>query len=605
MILQSFCPPGHQVLSVVVYPSDYGKERMAEEARHGPRGIWISDQFAFNDEEDGNNGEEMDVDEEDDDNNDDSNDDDDMEEAEDANSNDIDDADNNEEDEQSLYEHPDDNSYSASASDNDSNDSDSQSAADAIEGDFSRPKGSVGLVMHDDLPPRKKLGKKEEGESDFNEVALRQYELSKLRYYFAIATCDSIDTANTLYTELDGIEFENSAMALELRFVPDELDLSSREIRDVSHTLPTSSYKPPEFVINALQHTDVKCTWDEGEKTRSDKLTNFSAWRNLKESDFAQYIASSSEDEAEVNDDVAEQETEQEKKKRMRKLLLGDLASDSDADSEDNQKTSKKSNNKSNNKLAKDDFFNEDKTLEALGEEDELVIEYIPEAEKASILQRKHDKHTTLTPLEMEQQKQSEKKKLKKEKRLAEVEERMLLQQEQESLAQQQASAALKKKNKRGKKQLPDAAAEEIEEVEELQESFRGRKQQQSQDLQQAKKKINKKTPFTAIADDLTTRQKGGVKSSTTVSTDFKLDVHDDRFKQVFEGDANFGIDRTAAEFRETTGMKKILKEQRKKRKLEESASVGDVGGGMEQGHCQGSNEMESLAKKLKQKYQQ
>eukprot|EP01042_Synura_sphagnicola_P031216 gene31216-40185_t len=120
--------------------------------------------------------------------------------------------------------------------------------------------------------------------SDYNAVALRQYELSKLRYYFAIAECDSVDTANALYEALDGVEFENSAMALEIRFVPDVLDLSDREVRDkCSHAPDARRYKPPEFVVNAKQHTNVTCTWDEGEKDREKTLTNFSAWRNLKE----------------------------------------------------------------------------------------------------------------------------------------------------------------------------------------------------------------------------------------------------------------------------------------------------------------------------------
>ena len=35
--------------------------------------------------------------------------------------------------------------------------------------------------------------------SDLDEVLLRKYELSRLRYYFAIAECDSVDTANKLY----------------------------------------------------------------------------------------------------------------------------------------------------------------------------------------------------------------------------------------------------------------------------------------------------------------------------------------------------------------------------------------------------------------------
>lgn len=41
VILQSFCTPGMQVKSVTIYPSDFGRERMKEEAIHGPpKDLW-------------------------------------------------------------------------------------------------------------------------------------------------------------------------------------------------------------------------------------------------------------------------------------------------------------------------------------------------------------------------------------------------------------------------------------------------------------------------------------------------------------------------------------------------------------------------------------
>lgn len=40
VVLRSFAPAGGAVRRVAVYPSDYGLQRMAEEAEAGPRGIW-------------------------------------------------------------------------------------------------------------------------------------------------------------------------------------------------------------------------------------------------------------------------------------------------------------------------------------------------------------------------------------------------------------------------------------------------------------------------------------------------------------------------------------------------------------------------------------
>lgn len=59
------------------------------------------------------------------------------------------------------------------------------------------------------------------------------------------------------------------------------------------------TYQPPQFIVNALQHTNVSCTWDSGERERESKLTNISAWKQLEVSDLQQYVASSEESEEE------------------------------------------------------------------------------------------------------------------------------------------------------------------------------------------------------------------------------------------------------------------------------------------------------------------
>lgn len=340
-VLQSFCPPGKTIDRITVYPSDYGKEKMANEVIHGPPKIW--------------NGIQQESDEDD-----------------------IDGDDSDGEDEGydgiAAIDHDDtaiptetkrsdkwkrNQMVKKGKEDSKENEEKAKVSKSDRKGDFKRLPGTIGLVMQDDLVMRglnrrddaneeelesggeegeenyfdgdlskgnrtDEKGRKVQsqvkgkdkrntlerdkftgagkgdvdGEGGFDEIALRAYELSKLKYYFAVAEISSVDAAESLMTQLDGVELGHSSMMFDLRFIPEDTSFHGRDIRDQCTTVG-SDYQPPDFIVNALQHTTVQCSWDEGEKDREKKLTTISQWRTLQESELLQYIASSDSDDEE------------------------------------------------------------------------------------------------------------------------------------------------------------------------------------------------------------------------------------------------------------------------------------------------------------------
>ncbi|KAJ8545715.1 hypothetical protein K7X08_018298 [Anisodus acutangulus] len=227
LLMSSFLPKGGQIVSVAVYPSDFGLKRMEEEAFHGPVGL-------FDDE----NGKDEDSDDEDDD--------------------------------------------------------------------------------------------------EIDNEKLRAYEISRLRYYYAVVECDSIATADYLYKTCDGVEFERTSNKLDLRFIPDSMEFKHQP-RDIATEVP-ADYEGLDFHTRALQHSNIELTWDEDEPHRIRTLKRQFNDEQLADLELKEFLASdeSENDDSEEGDDTEDKFAKMKiKQDAYRALLQSGEGSDGNNEDDD------------------------------------------------------------------------------------------------------------------------------------------------------------------------------------------------------------------------------------------------------------------------------
>lgn len=190
------------------------------------------------------------------------------------------------------------------------------------------PESELELDDQDDQDNEEKIKdaiiKPDQGE-EFNSAKLRQYQLERLRYYFAILEFSSLSAAKAVYDAADGAEYLSTANFFDLRFVPDGTEFTDDVARDECTRVP-EGYKPNEFITDALQHSKVKLTWDAEDVTRKEVQARAfrGSRKDIDENDLKAYLGTDSSEDEDDDEDQATTKKEQERQKMRALLGLGD-----------------------------------------------------------------------------------------------------------------------------------------------------------------------------------------------------------------------------------------------------------------------------------------
>ncbi|KAL7800196.1 hypothetical protein V8C37DRAFT_364410 [Trichoderma ceciliae] len=410
-------------------------------------------------------------------------------------------------------------------------------------------------------------------DQDFDSDALRAYQLDRLLYYYAVMTCSSKSTAHAIYEATDGTEYQASSNFIDLRFVPDEVTFDD-EPRDQCDKVP-ESYKPIEFITNALQSSKVKLTWDmhpeEINRKESIKRAFKGSRAELDEQDLKAYLAGDSDSEEDEDDDAdgvsgapdgepkltkkelarqkmrealglaAEPESKKSKDGPVGEMevtftpaLSGDKAKKDDKEETTIEKYARKERERKEKKRqaakAKREALNEDDG----GDADDVQVAHEggedsgeDDGEDLGFDDPFFTAEDPAAPISKASVRKEERRKKREAREAAEARD-----------AEEKAHLS--------KVMAEDARDNRVDHLDhfDMNEILRAEKQKDK------KKKYQKKS-----------------RGEVGLQEDFKMDVKDDRFKAVFDSH-EFAIDPSNPKFKATEGMKKLLEEGRKKRKM-------------------------------------
>lgn len=378
----------------------------------------------------------------------------------------------------------------------------------------------------------------EEG-SKYHMEKLRKYQLNRLKYYYAVVIFNNPESANKIYSECDGLEYESSATKLDLRFIPDDTTFDETPKEKCEKLPETNKYQPRFFTTTALQQAKVELTWDETNPARLEITQKLSDGKidDVTDADLQAYLASSSGGESESETEKLESENEDSNENPIEKYraLLSELEK-----SEDSKK------NKDIEMEVTWDLNVKDKT-------EKLVKKKLEDNTEKTPFQQYLDKRK-----EKRREKRVEKKnKFNKDENTENSDSDMDVDMNDPYFAEEFNTSEFKSKSKKKQKEFK----EEINSVD---------KQEKAQlellmlDDDDEKKHFNFKNLEQDTQNKKKKKKNKNQNDEPMQEDDFKVDVKDARFSAIFTSH-HYNIDPTDPHYKKTKGMEALIEEKQKR----------------------------------------
>jgi len=387
-------------------------------------------------------------------------------------------------------------------------------------------------------------------DDDVSEAAamarVRQYQINRLKYYYAVVKFDSKESANRVYGECDGQEYELSATRFDLRFVPDDMEFEDEPHATCLAPPRPETYKPKEFFTSALKQGKVNLTWDENDPQRA--ATMRKAFETVDDGDLGEvrnFLASSSDEEDETENKIApasdeessHDETEDKDAIAKYKALIAEI----------NDSEEKKASEKGNLEVSWSANAEEEEQKDVQEDEEEV-------APWEKYLKKKRDK------------KKQKKEKSKKdddttEKAFSDDELPDDVDFTDPFFAGEVKEINKKKKKKKVKEDIPEAVNEKdvggLDLI--LMDSDDDKKHFNYKDI------VETETTTVPKKKKWKKKKKDNQQAVTKKGDNFRVDVGDERFSALFTS-ANYNIDPSDPNYKKTNAMEELVKEKQKRR---------------------------------------